>query len=48
MRSTSRAKNINMAFMNAGTDPAPYLNDYRNAVRYTDTMVGRVLTSCGP
>jgi len=37
------AKNINMAFMNAGTDPAPYLNDYRNAVRYTDMMVGRVL-----
>ena len=37
------AKNMRMGFVDDKTDPEPYLNDYRNAVHYSDAMVGEVL-----
>ncbi len=37
------ARNMRMAFVDETTDPEPYLNDYRNAVRYSDDLVGELL-----
>ncbi|MBC8423000.1 sulfatase-like hydrolase/transferase [bacterium] len=37
------AQNMRLAFMNEDTDPEPYLNDYRNAVHYVDTLVGDIV-----
>jgi membrane-anchored protein YejM (alkaline phosphatase superfamily) len=37
------AQNMRMAFVDEDTDPAPYLNDYRNAVHYVDALVGDIL-----
>jgi hypothetical protein len=37
------SKNLNPAFVSADTDPAPYLNDYRNSVHYDDALIGEIL-----
>jgi hypothetical protein len=35
-------KNVGLA-LTGDTDPAPYFNDYRNALHYTDTLVGEII-----
>ena len=37
------SRNMRMAFVDADTDPTPYLNDYRNGVHYCDALVGDLL-----
>jgi len=38
----SPVKNVGMA-LRADTDPAPYFNDYRNALHYEDALVGGII-----
>jgi len=35
--------NMRMAFVDEETDPEPYLNDYRNAVHYVDSLIGDIV-----
>lgn len=37
------AKELNVAFVDRRQDPTPYLNDYRNSVRFVDDLVGRIV-----
>jgi len=39
----SPAGDINMAFTSGDTDPTKYMNDYRNATRYVDSLIGDIL-----
>ncbi len=37
------AQNLNVALLGSDTDPTPYLNDFRNAVRHVDQLVGEIV-----
>ena len=37
------ARDLNVALLGNDADPTPYLNDYRNAVRHVDQLVGHIV-----
>ena len=36
-------KDVKMGLTSGNTDPTPYINDYRNAVHYVDSLVGEII-----
>lgn len=41
----SPAGKINMGLVNNNTDPQPYINAYKNAINYTDSLINEILTT---